>query len=179
MPCFGQLWCIQMCRGLQGSSAGRVCQKMCKWRGFLQMLCKVCEHPFLCFWPGFQTVSQHLKSGLGGEGTLNPPPPPNPTAYFFSDSQVTRLCYSKYFEFCFHFQNIIIRNTMFCKINKEVCQYSCPNGIYNIFRRDKMDCHKCRFCCSLLICATNTSQGILFTLKKAHRSHIYFLNNHR
>ena len=129
MPCFGQLWCIQMCRGLQGSSAGRVCQKMCKWRGFLQMLCKVCEHPFLCFWPGFQTVSQHLKYGLGGEGTLNPPPP-KPTAYFFSDSQVTRLCYSKYFEFCFRFQNIIIRNTMFWKINKEVCQYSCPNGIY-------------------------------------------------
>ena len=134
--------------------------------------------PFFVFLTWFSNSQSTFKVWARRRGNLKYPPP-KPTAYFFSDSQVTRLCYSKYFEFCFHFQNIIIRNTMFCKINKEVCQYSCPNGIYNICRRDKMDCHKCRFCCSLLICATNTSQGILFTLKKAHRSHIYFLNNHR
>ena len=98
MPCFGQLWCIQMCRGLQGSSAGRVCQKMCKWRGFLQMLCKVCEHPFLCFWPGFQTVSQHLKYGLGGEGTLNPPPPNPELTLLFQQSLQTHQTQSRWEE---------------------------------------------------------------------------------
>lgn len=27
-------------------------------------------------------------------------------------------------------------------------------------RRDKIDCHECRFCCSLLLCAMNTTEGV-------------------
>jgi hypothetical protein len=38
-------------------------------------------------------------------------------------------------------------------------------------RRDKKDCHQCRFCCSLLLCAMKTSQGIIHLLCRTGKPH--------
>ena len=45
-------------------------------------------------------------------------------------------------------------------IASSAAPYSCVLFIIKLFfRRDKMECHHCKFCCSLLMCATNTTQG--------------------
>ena len=35
-------------------------------------------------------------------------------------------------------------------------------------RRDRQDCHQCRFCCSLPLCALNTSQGRIMPWRPKH-----------
>ncbi len=37
---------------------------------------------------------------------------------------------------------------------------------YSSFRRDKLDCDQCRFCCSLPICAIKSSQGIVLLFQQ-------------
>ena len=51
---------------------------------------------------------------------------------------------------------------------------------YIYIRRDKANCHECRFCCTMLMCTMNTDKkGINFYVLKLHFLHLYLLNHYK
>jgi hypothetical protein len=55
----------------------------------------------------------------------------------------------------------IINMMLKCCSHKEVFRVMISyRKSYLFFRRDKKNCHRCRFCCSLPLCTFNTTKGI-------------------